>query len=86
MNKVFEVLLHQDFVFISEAHCTKGKVQAIEHRLDMMGYESFWSHGGKGGGRGKGGGKGGGKGKGAGKGKGGKGKGGKGSSGRSAFA
>jgi hypothetical protein len=46
MNKVFEVLLHQDFVFISEAHCTKGKVQAIEHRLDMMGYESFWSHGG----------------------------------------
>ena len=46
MNKVLELLLHQDFVFISEAHCTEGKVQAIEHRLEFMGYESFWSHGG----------------------------------------
>ena len=46
MNKVVELMRHQDFMFISETHSTIGKVRALEHRLEQLGLSAWWSHGG----------------------------------------
>ena len=46
INKVLELMINQDFVFISETHSTVGKVRALEHRLEQLGLTAFWSHGG----------------------------------------